>query len=135
MRLVFKFGSYDWYKSTCVFLNDENRSWRDEYVRIYLDTLKFDSSITLADLSIDKDYVSTDVMDAVIDKDKVYLGFSLYLSEDRPADYDPSEEKYYIVDREELTYLARRWYRFIQRPVELKQPDYQEIIDSEDAYK
>ena len=135
MRLVFKFGSSDWYKSTCVFLNDENRSWRDEYVRIYLDTLKFDSSITLADLSIDKDYVSTDVMDAVIDKDKVYLGFSLYLREDRPADYNPSEEKYYIVDREELTYLARRWYRFIQRPVELKQPDYQEIIDSEDAYK
>lgn len=135
MRLVFKFDSSNWYKSTCVFLNDEALSWRDEYVRIYLDTLKFDSSITLADLSIDKDYVSTDVMDAVIDKDKVYLGFSLYLPEDRPADYDPSEEKYYIIDREELTYLVRRWYSFIQRPVELKQPDYQEIIDSEDAYK
>lgn len=74
-------------------------------------------------------------MDAVIDKDKVYLGFSLYLPEDRPADYESSEEKYYIIDREELTYLARRWYSFIQRSVELKQPDYQEIIDSEDAYK
>ena len=135
MKLLFKFDDSSFYKSTCVFLNDENHSWRDEYVRIYLDTLKFDSSIKLADLSINKDYVSTDVMDAVIDKDKVYLGFSLYLPEDRPADYNPSEEKYYIVDREELTYLARRWYRFIQRPVELKQPDYQEIIDSEDASK
>ena len=32
-------------------------------------------------------------------------------------------------------YLARRWYSFIERPVELKRPNYQEIIDSEDAYK
>ena len=79
MRLVFKFDSSDWYKSTCVFLNDENHSWRDEYVRIYIDTIEFYSSIKIADLSINKDYVSTDVMDAVIDKDKVYLGFSLYL--------------------------------------------------------
>ena len=60
-----------------MFLNDENHSWRDEYVRIYLDTLEFDSSIKLADLSINKDYVSTDVMDAVIDKDKVYFGIFL----------------------------------------------------------
>ena len=74
-------------------------------------------------------------MDAVIDKDKVYLGFSLHLPEDRPADYDPSKEIYYIIDREELMYLARRWYSFIERPVELKRPNYQEIIDSEDAYK
>ena len=70
MKLLFKFDDSSFYKSTCVFLNDENHSWRDEYVRIYLDTLNFDSSITLADLSIDKDYVSTDVMDAVIDKDR-----------------------------------------------------------------
>ena len=41
----------------------QNHSWRDEYVRIYLDTLEFDSSIKLADLSINKDYVSTDVME------------------------------------------------------------------------
>ena len=43
--------------------------------------------------------------------------------------------KKYIIDREELMYLARRWYSFIERPVELKHPNYQEIIDSEDAYK
>ena len=51
MKLLFKFDDSSFYKSTCVFLNDENHSWRDEYVRIYLDTLNFDSSITLADLS------------------------------------------------------------------------------------
>ena len=43
--------------------------------------------------------------------------------------------KKYIIDREELMYLARRWYSFIERPVELKHPNYQEIIDSEEAYK
>lgn len=134
MKLLFKFDNSSYYKSKCVFLNDKHHDWRDEYIRIYLDTLTFDSGSILANSSVDRDYISTDVMDAIIQKDKVYLGFDLYLPEDRSEDYDPTEKKFYVVDRLELLYLVKHWYKFLKRDQELKIPDYQEIINSEDAY-
>ena len=46
---------------------------------------------------------------------------------------DKSDHTEYLIPRKKLTYLLERWSAFMQKPI--TDPNYQEVIDSEDAYK
>lgn len=59
------------------------------------------------------------------------LGFDLLDKYDEID--DESDHTGYLIPRKKLTYLLERWLAFIQKTI--TDPDYVEIIDSEDAYK
>ena len=76
-------------------------------------------------------YIGTEAFDAFIDHNRVKLGFDL-LDKCDEID-DESDHTEYLIPRKKLTYLLERWLAFIQKPI--PDPDYVEIIDSEEAYK
>ena len=94
-----------------------------DIVRLVLDDLK-NSELTWK-------YIGTEAFDAFIDHNRVKLGFDLIDKCDEID--DESEHTEYLIPRKKLTYLLERWLAFIQKPI--PDPNYVEIIDSEDAYK
>ena len=94
-----------------------------DIVRLVLDDLK-NSELTWK-------YIGTEAFEAFIDHNRVKLGFDLLDKCDKID--DESDHTEYLIPRKKLTYLLERWLAFIQKPI--PDPDYVEIIDSEDAYK
>ena len=76
-------------------------------------------------------YIGTEAFDAFIDHNRVKLSFDLLDKCDKID--DESDHAEYLIPRKKLTYLLERWLAFIQKPI--PDPDYVEIIDSEEAYK
>jgi len=94
-----------------------------DIVRLVLDDLK--------NLELTWKHIGTEDFDAFIDHNRVKLGFDL-LDKCDEID-DESDHTEYLIPRKKLTYLLERWSAFMQKPI--TDPNYQEVIDSEDAYK
>lgn len=139
MRLIFKYHNNG--NSVFPICIPENSALDEEfadYVSIYISSLYMTHNVysELYDLSIKSEYICTDVIDAIIDDERVLIGSNLYLKGDEPEDYDPNETWFYSIDRRELIYLVERWYQFIGfRSRMITNPTYQEIINTEEAYK
>ena len=72
--------------------------------------------------------ISSESWDAEIIGDKVEMRFTF-------AEDDPNDEDYapiLILPRREVAYAAAKWVKFLEREFD---PEYSEIIDTEDVYR
>ena len=73
-------------------------------------------------------YIGSESWDAEIIGDKVEMRFAF-------AEDDPNDEDYapiLTLPRREVAYAAAKWVKFLEREFD---PEYSEIIDTEDAYR
>lgn len=83
-----------------------------------------DSKLTHGDVSLR-------VWGAEIDRDNVWLEYMFFDSETEEYDETDSFSCRVCINRQEMIYAVTKWRDFLQRPID---PDYQEIIDTEDCY-
>lgn len=77
---------------------------------------------------VKQEFIGSEVWDAEIVGDEVQM-------RDAFASEDPEDEDYQpllILPRKEVAYAMDKWLAFLQREVD---PDYSEIIDTEEAYR
>ena len=73
-------------------------------------------------------YIGSESCDAEIIGDKVEMRFAF-------AEDDPNDEEYapiLTLPRREVAYAAAKWVKFLEREFD---PEYSEIIDTEDVYR
>ncbi len=150
MKLIFKYKSKEYrfskeYIKICISskitnkiplnLDDENyydRVKKNNLLQeLYLSDYFYDTDLALAEYVLDKlndenvdDYdISSQGYDVELKKDKVIFS-EMYSSE---------EDNEVSIDRKEVAYAMLKWKLFLER--EIDNPNYQEIIDTEDVYK
>ncbi|HDR1161443.1 TPA: DUF5376 domain-containing protein [Pasteurella multocida] len=124
---------------TCGVYESDNRE-NDGVITDYLSTLERLSWMSeilemLRDSTITRDWISSQAFDALIDHDQIKVGFYLLddmEEEDIPDDVDERDTDPRFIPRKEFAYLLEKWLDFYQRPI--TDINYQEIIDTKDAY-
>ncbi|HDR1224748.1 TPA: DUF5376 domain-containing protein [Pasteurella multocida] len=124
---------------TCGVYESDNRE-NDGVITDYLSTLERLSWMSeilemLRDPTITRDWISSQAFDALIEYDQIKVGFYLLddmEEEDIPDDVDERDTDPRFIPRKEFAYLLEKWLDFYQRPI--TDMDYQEIIDTKDAY-
>ncbi|MBM2609236.1 DUF5376 domain-containing protein [Pasteurella multocida] len=140
MKVLFSYGTYNNrpHKACCVY--ESNNRENDEVIIDYLSTLERLSWMSkvlemLRDSTITRDWISSQSFDALIDHDQIKVGFYLLddmEEEDIPDDVDERDTDPRFIPRKEFAYLLEKWLDFYQRPI--TDMNYQEIIDTKDAY-
>ena len=77
---------------------------------------------------VKQEFIGSEVWDAEIVGDEVQMRYAF-------ASEDPEDEEYeplLILPRKEVAYAMDKWLAFLQREID---PDYSEIIDTEEAYR
>ena len=134
--MIVEFGYYDSFGKLAPICATKDSLFDSSVITTYISTL---NDIDIVRLVLDDlknseltwKYIGTEALDAFIDHNRVKLGFDLLDKCDEIDDEIAHTE--YLIPRKKLTYLLERWLAFIQKPI--PDPDYVEIIDSEDAYK
>ena len=134
--MIVEFGYYDSFGRLASICSTKDLLFDSSVITTYILTLnEIDIvSLVLDDLKNSEltwKYIGTEDFDAFIDHNRVKLGFDL-LDKCDEID-DESDQTEYLIPRKKLTYLLERWLAFMQKPI--TDPNYQEVIDSEDAYK
>ncbi len=73
-------------------------------------------------------FIGSEVWDAEIVGDEVQMRFVFASEDPEDEDYQPL----LILPRKEVAYAVDKWLAFLQREID---PDYSEIIDTEEAYR
>lgn len=133
MKIIFEYHLYQHenkLSDICMPMNINNEKekilcgYLDDCACVRLVGLFLDS---LYDRTLQKDDISTEAWEAMINGDMVEMNFE-FLSEEEKEDKD----NILLIPRKELAYALEKWKVFLQREPEA---DYQEIIDTEDVYK
>ena len=137
--MIVKFGYYDSFGKLAPICATKDSLFDSSVITTYISTLNDIDIVRLVlddlkNLELTWEYIGTEAFDAYIDHDRVKVGFDLLDGYDEYDEIDDERDHTeYLIPRKELTYLLERWLAFIQKPI--PDPDYVEIIDSEDAYK
>ncbi len=78
--------------------------------------------------SVKRQLISTEGWDAEIVDNEVQMRFAFASDDPEDEDYQPL----LILPRKEVAYAMDKWLAFLQREVD---PNYSEIIDTEEAYR
>ncbi|HED4421307.1 TPA: DUF5376 domain-containing protein [Pasteurella multocida] len=140
MKVIFAYYEFQGsIHKTCGVYESDNRE-NDGVITDYLSTLERLSWMSkvlemLRDSTITRDWISSQAFDALIDHDQIKVGFYLLddmEEEDIPDDVDERDTDPRFIPRKEFAYLLEKWLDFYQRPI--TDINYQEIIDTKDAY-
>lgn len=134
--MIVKFGYYDSFGRLAPICATKDLLFDSSVITTYISTLNEIDIVRLVlddlkNLELTWKHIGTEDFDAFIDHNRVKLGFDL-LDKCDEID-DESDHTEYLMPRKKLTYLLERWSAFMQKPI--TDPNYQEVIDSEDAYK
>ncbi len=140
MKVLFSYGTYNNrpHKACCVY--ESNNRENDEVIIDYLSTLERLSWMSkvlemLRDSTITREWIDSQAFEALIEHDQIKVGFYLLddmEEEDIPDDVDERDTDPRFIPRKEFAYLLEKWLDFYQRPI--TDMNYQEIIDTKDAY-
>lgn len=134
--MIVEFGYYDSFGRLAPICATKDLLFDSSVITTYISTLNEIDIVRLVlddlkNLELTWKHIGTEDFDALIDHNRVKLGFDL-LDKCDEID-DESDHTEYLIPRKKLTYLLERWSAFMQKPI--TDPNYQEVIDSEDAYK
>ena len=134
--MIVEFGYYDSFGRLAPICATKDLLFDSSVITTYISTLNEIDIVRLVlddlkNLELTWKHIGTEDFDAFIDHNRVKLGFDL-LDKCDEID-DESDHTEYLIPRKKLTYLLERWSAFMQKPI--TDPSYQEVIDSEDAYK
>ena len=134
--MIAEFGYYDSFGRLAPICATKDLLFDSSVITTYISTLNEIDIVRLVlddlkNLELTWKHIGTEDFDAFIDHNRVKLGFDL-LDKCDEID-DESDHTEYLIPRKKLTYLLERWSAFMQKPI--TDPNYQEVIDSEDAYK
>ena len=134
--MIVEFGYYDSFGRLAPICATKDLLFDSSVITTYISTLNEIDIVRLVlddlkNLELTWKHIGTEDFDAFIDHNRVKLGFDL-LDKCDEID-DESDHTEYLIPRKKLTYLLERWSAFMQKPI--TDPYYQEVIDSEDAYK
>ena len=134
--MIVEFGYYDSFGRLAPICATKDLLFDSSVITTYISTLNEIDIVRLVlddlkNLELTWKHIGTEDFDAFIDHNSVKLGFDL-LDKCDEID-DESDHTEYLIPRKKLTYLLERWSAFMQKPI--TDPNYQEVIDSEDAYK
>jgi UPF0275 protein PM0489 len=134
--MIVEFGYYDSFGRLAPICATKDLLFDSSVITTYISTLNEIDIVRLVlddlkNLELTWKHIGTEDFDAFIDHNRVKLGFDL-LDKCDEID-DESDHTEYLIPRKKLTYLLERWSAFMQKPI--TDPNYQEVIDSEDAYK
>ena len=134
--MIVEFGYYDSFGKLAPICATKDSLFDSSVITTYISTLNEIDIVRLVlddlkNLELTWKHIGTEDFDAFIDHNRVKLGFDL-LDKCDEID-DESDHTEYLIPRKKLTYLLERWSAFMQKPI--TDPNYQEVIDSEDAYK
>lgn len=134
--MIVEFGYYDSFGRLASICATKDLLFDSSVITTYISTLNEIDIVRLVldglkNLELTWKHIGTEDFDAFIDHNRVKLGFDL-LDKCDEID-DESDHTEYLIPRKKLTYLLERWSAFMQKPI--TDPNYQEVIDSEDAYK
>lgn len=134
--MIVEFGYYDSFGRLAPICTTKDLLFDSSVITTYISTLNEIDIVRLVlddlkNLELTWKHIGTEDFDAFIDHNRVKLGFDL-LDKCDEID-DESDHTEYLIPRKKLTYLLERWSAFMQKPI--TDPNYQEVIDSEDAYK
>ena len=134
--MIVEFGYYDSFGKLAPICATKDLLFDSSVITTYISTLNEIDIVRLVlddlkNLELTWKHIGTEDFDAFIDHNRVKLGFDL-LDKCDEID-DESDHTEYLIPRKKLTYLLERWSAFMQKPI--TDPNYQEVIDSEDAYK
>lgn len=134
--MIVEFGYYDSFGKLAPIWATKDLLFDSSVITTYISTLNEIDIVRLVlddlkNLELTWKHIGTEDFDAFIDHNRVKLGFDL-LDKCDEID-DESDHTEYLIPRKKLTYLLERWSAFMQKPI--TDPNYQEVIDSEDAYK
>ena len=133
--MIVEFGYYDSFGRLAPICATKDLLFDSSVITTYISTLNEIDIVRLVlddlkNLELTWKHIGTEDFDAFIDHNRVKLGFDL-LDKCDEID-DESDHTEYLIPRKKLTYLLERWSAFMQKPI--TDPNYQEVIDSEDAY-
>ncbi|HEA3272812.1 TPA: DUF5376 domain-containing protein [Pasteurella multocida] len=118
--------------------NRENDGVITDYLRTIPDSYEDNGFKVLAavkDPTITREWIDSQAFEALIEHDQIKVGFYLLddmEEEDIPDDVDERDTDPRFIPRKEFAYLLEKWLDFYQRPI--TDMNYQEIIDTKDAY-
>ncbi|HDR1568696.1 TPA: DUF5376 family protein [Pasteurella multocida] len=126
---------------TCGVYESDNRE-NDGVITDYLRTIPgsysdrgFKVLAAVKDPTITREWIDSQAFEALIEHDQIKVGFYLLddmEEEDIPDDVDERDTDPRFIPRKEFAYLLEKWIAFYQRPI--TDMNYQEIIDTKDAY-
>ncbi|HDR1877010.1 TPA: DUF5376 family protein, partial [Pasteurella multocida] len=118
--------------------NRENDGVITDYLRTIPDSYADNGFKVLAavkDPTITREWIDSQAFEALIEHDQIKVGFYLLddmEEEDIPDDVDERDTDPRFIPRKEFAYLLEKWLDFYHRPI--TDINYQEIIDTKDAY-
>ncbi|HDR0997753.1 TPA: DUF5376 domain-containing protein [Pasteurella multocida] len=142
MKVLFSYGTYNNrpYKACGVYESDNREN--DGVITDYLSTIPdsyadngFKVLAAVKDPTITREWIDSQAFEALIEHDQIKVGFYLLddmEEEDIPDDVDERDTDPRFILRKEFAYLLEKWLDFYQRPI--TDMNYQEIIDTKDAY-
>ncbi|HHT7628580.1 DUF5376 domain-containing protein [Pasteurella multocida] len=142
MKVLFSYGTYNNrpYKACGVYESDNREN--DGVITDYLSTIPdsyadngFKVLAAVKDPTITREWIDSQAFEALIEHDQIKVGFYLLddmEEEDIPDDVDERDTAPRFIPRKEFAYLLEKWLDFYQRPI--TDINYQEIIDTKDAY-
>ncbi|HEA3287049.1 TPA: DUF5376 domain-containing protein [Pasteurella multocida] len=142
MKVLFSYGTYNNrpYKACGVYESDNREN--DGVITDYLSTIPdsyadngFKVLAAVKDPTITREWIDSQAFEALIEHDQIKVGFYLLddmEEEDIPDDVDERDTDPRFIPRKEFAYLLEKWIAFYQRPI--TDMNYQEIIDTKDAY-
>ncbi|HEA3278476.1 TPA: DUF5376 domain-containing protein [Pasteurella multocida] len=140
MKVIFAYYEFQGgIYQTCGVYESDNRE-NDGVITDYLSTLERLSWMSkvlemLRDPTITREWIDSQAFEALIEHDQIKVGFYLLddmEEEDIPDDVDERDTAPRFIPRKEFAYLLEKWLDFYQRPI--TDINYQEIIDTKDAY-
>ncbi|MDC4234363.1 DUF5376 domain-containing protein [Pasteurella multocida] len=142
MKVLFSYGTYNNrpYKACGVYESDNREN--DGVITDYLSTIPdsyadngFKVLAAVKDPTITREWIDSQAFKALIEHDQIKVGFYLLddmEEEDIPDDVDERDTAPRFIPRKEFAYLLEKWLDFYHRPI--TDINYQEIIDTKDAY-
>ncbi|HDR1393323.1 TPA: DUF5376 domain-containing protein, partial [Pasteurella multocida] len=128
------------YKACGVYESDNREN--DGVITDYLSTIPdsyadngFKVLAAVKDPTITREWIDSQAFEALIEHDQIKVGFYLLddmEEEDIPDDVDERDTDPRFIPRKEFAYLLEKWLDFYHRPI--TDMNYQEIIDTKDAY-
>ncbi|HDR1500129.1 TPA: DUF5376 domain-containing protein [Pasteurella multocida] len=126
---------------TCGVYESDNEE-NDGVITDYLSTIPgsyadrgFKVLAAVKDPTITREWIDSQAFEALIEHDQIKVGFYLLddmEEEDIPDDVDERDTDPRFIPRKEFAYLLEKWLDFYHRPI--TDMNYQEIIDTKDAY-